>query len=91
MLYDMIMKNNIVDLVGSDLILEMLSRLNPFREQAPPTELQRACLAFAMGLVNSGAAVAAALSTGGLSILAEGLLNRALGDSGGAQEVVTIE
>jgi AsmA-like protein len=163
MLYDMTMKNNMVDLVGSDLILEMLSRLNPFKEPAPATELQCAFLAFdiedgvirsrdklvvetlkmrieaeakialaeedldltfspepkggfgvgltnvvkfvklggklrspgievdALGLVNSGAAVGAALSTGGLSILAEGLVNRALGDSGCAQEVVTIE
>ncbi len=163
MLYDMILKNNIVDLVGSDLILEMLSRLNPFRDKAPTTELQCAFLAFdiedgvirsrddlvvetvkmrvegnakialaeedldltfspepkggfgvgltnvvkfvklggklrspgmevdALGLVNSGAAVGAALSTGGLSILAEGLVDRALGDSGCAQEVVTIE
>ncbi|MCR9259497.1 MAG: AsmA family protein [Pseudomonadaceae bacterium] len=162
-LYDMTMKNNMVDLVGSDLILEMLSRLNPFKESAPATELQCAFLAFdiedgvirsrdnlvvetlkmriegkaeidlaaedldltfnpqpkggfgvgltnvvkfvklggklrspgievdALGLVNSGAAVGAALSTGGLSLLAEGLVNRALGDSGCAQEAVTIE
>ncbi|XOV82580.1 MAG: AsmA-like C-terminal region-containing protein [bacterium] len=162
-LYEMTIRNNMVDLVGSDLILETLNRLNPFKEREPATQLQCAFFAFdvndgvirsrddlvvetrkmrieanarialaeedldltfspkpkggfgvgltnvvkfvklggklrspgmevdAMGLVNSGAAVGAALSTGGLSILAEGLANRVLGDSGCAQEVVTVE
>ena len=42
----------------------------------------------ALGLVRSGAAVGAALSTGGVSLLAEGLAKRVLSDSGCAQEAV---
>lgn len=152
--------NNLLDLAGSDLLLEALNRLNPFRQQDPQTLLQCGVLHFviedgvmsnkdklvvetgkmriegqatidlssedldmsftprakggfgvgmgnlvkfvklggtlrspamemdAAGLLQSGAAVGAALSTGGVSLLAEGLARRALGDSGCAQQAV---
>ncbi len=142
--------NDLADMVGSDMLLEMLDKLNPFRQEDPATEISCALVQFdvadgafvsnnrlvvetskmeivgdggldlvsedvditfsptakagvglnvgslvkfvklggtlrepvpevdAMGLVASGAAVSAALSTGGVSVLAEGLAKRAL-------------
>ncbi len=142
--------NDLADMVGSDMLLETLNKLNPFRQEDPATEISCALVQFdvadgtlvsnnqlvvetskmeivgdgrldlvsedlditfsptakagvglnvgslvkfvklggtlrepvpevdAMGLVASGAAVGAALSTGGISVLAEGLAKRAL-------------
>ena len=154
--------NNALDILGSDVLSQMLNKLNPFREQDPSTVVQ--CVAVnlsieagelktperivvetdkmriegdldvslstetlditfrpqaksglgvgigdlvkfvklggtirhpgieidALGLVHSGATVGAALSTGGISLLAQGLLTRALGDSGCAQEATVL-
>jgi len=157
---EMVLANDLVELAGSDLLLEALNRLNPFRQKDPQTTVQCGVLHFdvvdgvvkshdklvvetgkmriegqatldlasedldmtftprakggfgvgmgnlvkfvklggtlrnpememdAMGLLHSGAAVGAALSTGGVSLLAEGLANRVLGDSGCAQQAV---
>ena len=158
----MMLASGLVDLAGSDLLMEALNRLNPFRQEDPQTEFQCGALHFeavdgviendgtlvietskmriegdakvdltsedldltfsprakggfgvgvgnlvkfvklggklrdpamevdALGLVQSGAALGAVLSTGGVSLLAEGLAKRVLSDSGCAQEAVEI-
>lgn len=145
---DAVVQNDTFELVGSDLVMETLNKLNPFRRSDPTTELECALVRFsakdgvlqsnnqlivettkmeiigggkidlgketldigvspsakggvgvnvgsvvkflqvggplsrpraqvdALGAAKSGAAIGAAVSTGGLSIVAEGLLKR---------------
>ena len=155
MMRDAMLQNDLIEIAGSDLILEMLSKLNPFQKKDPTTQLQCGLVRFnaqegqvslknglavetrkmviagkgkidlanetldltftpsarqgvginvgslvkfvklggtllnpspaldAAGALQSGLAIGAALSTGGVSVLAEGLAKRVV-NSGSA-------
>ncbi|NOX49490.1 MAG: AsmA-like C-terminal region-containing protein [Gammaproteobacteria bacterium] len=153
------LRNDLVELVGSDVLLEMANKLNPFTKEDPTTELECGLAKFAieaglmtsdkqlvvdttkmeiigdgkinlseetlditfspsaksgvgvnvgslvkfiklggdlrhptpqvdaLGILQSGAAVGAALSTGGISLVAEGLAKRALNAGSACDDV----
>ncbi len=150
MVQDAVLANDVIELAGSDMLMETINKLNPFHREDPSTELECARVAFeiedgvmkadkgiafettkmriigdgkidlnddalditftpvaregvgvnvasvvkflkiggritnpqpevdALGLLQSGLAIGAAVSTGGVSVVAEGLAKRAL-------------